>query len=210
MGRLMENKGLFLYQFHEYLKPNIERILSLPNFDINIVVELGVFQGYFTFNMTHMMAPNKPNYTHYAIDPFETSEDLDSDVIADALDCFESNLQNSELRDNIIFIRNTSHGGLYYLKARCVQADLIYIDGSHMASDVLQDLVLSWNILKKGGVILCDDSAGSWMYADKETGYKPVQKSPRLAVENFIQCFWDKIEIIDLPNNWQTAFRKIV
>src|SRR5574343_9833 len=209
MDKVMENKGLYLYQFHEYLKPNIERILSLPNFDVNTVVELGVFQGYFTFNMTHMMAPNKPNYTHYAIDPFDTSEDLDRETIANALDCFEDNLQNSEYSDHIKFIRVTSHGGLYFLKERCVQADLIYIDGSHMASDVLQDLVLSWNILNKGGVILCDDSGGSWMYADKN-GYKPVQKSPRLAVENFIQCFWDKIEIIDLPNNWQTAFRKIV
>ncbi len=81
--------------------------------------------------------------------------------------------------------------------------------GAHTADVVLQDLVLSWNILKKGGVILCDDSGGSWMFADKN-GYKPVQKSPRLAVENFIQCFWDKIEIIDLPNNWQTAFRRTV
>ena len=55
-----QNKGLYLYEFHQYLKPNIERILSLPNLEVNTVVELGVFQGYFTFNMTAMMASQVP------------------------------------------------------------------------------------------------------------------------------------------------------
>lgn len=207
----MNNKGLYLYQFHDYLKPNIQRILSLPNMKIETVVELGVFQGYFTFNMTGIMAPNNPNYTHHAIDSFDTSDDLDEDVIAQAEKCFLSNLENFEYSKNIIFHKNKSVDSLLDLATSYgfTGADLIYIDGAHTADVVLQDLVLSWNILDKGGVILCDDSGGSWMYADKETGYKPVQKSPRLAVENFIQCFWDKIEIIDLPNNWQTAFRKI-
>lgn len=206
----MNDKGLYLYQFHNYLKPNIERILSLPNLSVDVVVELGVFQGYFTFNMTGMMAPNNPNYVHYAIDPFDTSEDLDTDVIAQAKKCFLNNLENFSHQKNIIWHEDYSINSLIDLSYYKINADLIYIDGAHTADIVLQDLCLSWNILNKGGVILCDDSGGSWMYADKETGYKSVQKSPRLAVENFIQCFWDKIEIIDLPNNWQTAFRKIV
>ncbi len=205
----MENKGLYLYQFHDYLKPNIERILALPNMKVDTVVEIGVFQGYFTFNMTGMMAPNNPNYVHYAIDPYDTSEDLDADVIAQAEKLFLSNLENFAYQKNIIWHEDYSINSLIDLSYHKINADLIYIDGAHTADIVLQDLCLSWNILNKGGVILCDDSSGSWMYADK-SGYKPVQKSPRLAVENFIQCFWDKIEIIDLPNNWQTAFRKIV
>ena len=204
-----ENNGLYLYEFHQYLKPNIERILSLPGLKIETVIEIGVFQGYFTLNMTGMMAPSNPKYTHYAIDPFNTSEDLDDDVIAEAEKCFVSNLENFPYSKNIIWHKDTSIDSLIDIAYQRMEADLIYIDGAHTADVVLQDLVLSWNILKNGGVILCDDSCGSWMYKDKN-GFKPVQKSPRLAVENFIQCYWDKIEIIDLPNNWQTAFRKRV
>ncbi|NER34840.1 MAG: tetratricopeptide repeat protein [Oscillatoria sp. SIO1A7] len=35
--------------------------------------------------------------------------------------------------------------------------DLIYIDGSHKASDVLEDAVISWRLLKAGGWIIFDD-----------------------------------------------------
>lgn len=205
---MQQENGLYLYEFHQYLRPNIERIMSLPNMKVDTVVEIGVFQGYFTFNMTGVMASGNPSYCHYAIDPFDTSEDLDKDVIAQAEKCFMSNLENFPYSKNIIWHKDNSIDALIDLAYNGVKADLIYVDGAHTADVVLQDLVLSWNLLNVGGVMLCDDSGGSWMFKDKD-GYKPVQKSPRLAVENFIQCYWDKIEILDLPNNWQTAFRRI-
>jgi predicted O-methyltransferase YrrM len=203
-----QENGLYLYEFHQYLRPNIERIMSLPNMKVDTVIEIGVFQGYFTFNMTGMMAQNNPNYRHFAIDSFSTAEDLDSETISDAEKCFLKNLKNFQYSKNIIPIKDKSVDALVGLIYENYKADLIYIDGAHTADVVLQDITLSWNLLNKGGVILCDDSSGSWMYKDKN-GFKPVQKSPRLAVENFIQCYWDQIEIIDLPNNWQTAFRRI-
>src|SRR5579864_5528568 len=35
--------------------------------------------------------------------------------------------------------------------------DFIYIDGSHLAPDVLLDAVLSWRLLKAGGIMIFDD-----------------------------------------------------
>ena len=35
--------------------------------------------------------------------------------------------------------------------------DLIYVDGSHTARDVLQDAVLGWGLLKRGGLMIFDD-----------------------------------------------------
>lgn len=200
---------LKLYEFHQYLKPNIQTIMSLDSIrPIERVVEVGVFQGYFTFNMTNMMVNNGVvDYRHYAIDPFTGSEDLDKEVIEDAYNVFVSNLQKFEHRDRIHHYQLPSREALIQMAHKGIEADFIYIDGSHTADDVLQDLVLAWQILETDGVILCDDSNGSWMYKDKN-GFKPAQKSPRMAVENFLQCFWDKVDIIDLPNNWQTAFVK--
>jgi hypothetical protein len=37
------------------------------------------------------------------------------------------------------------------------QFDLIYIDGDHSAQGVLRDLVLSWPLLLKSGVMICED-----------------------------------------------------
>ncbi len=197
-----------LYEFHPYLRPNIERILSIPDFKLKTTVEIGIFQGYCTFNLTTLMVEKYNDYKHYAIDSFTTSEDLSKDVISEAEKIFRENLENFEYKDNISLMNMDSTKALINLIKHDKKADLIYIDGSHTATNVLQDLVLSWQILAPGGIILCDDSGGSWMYEDKN-GYKPVNMSPRLAVENFIQCFWNEIKILDLPNNWQTAFRKI-
>ena len=35
--------------------------------------------------------------------------------------------------------------------------DVIYVDGSHTARDVLQDAVLGWGLLKRGGLMIFDD-----------------------------------------------------
>lgn len=37
------------------------------------------------------------------------------------------------------------------------QFDLIYVDGSHFADDVLTDGITAWRLLKDGGVLIFDD-----------------------------------------------------
>lgn len=194
-----------LFQFHNCIEDNIKTIIKEAGIP-NTVVELGIFQGYFTLNMTGMIAPNNPGYKHYAIDPFSSSHDLAQSDIDNAHSVFKNNLEQFPYKNNIEFMRTTSWKGLFELLKNNVQADLVYIDGDHRASYVLDDLVLSYKLVKVGGVILCDDSV-SWVHTDKNRE-KQLQMSPRLAVDNFIQCYWDRIEILNLPNNWQTAFIK--
>lgn len=199
------SKELKLFQFHEFIQSSIQHIIKEIG-PPKTVVEIGVFQGYFTFNMTGMLAPSIPDYKHYAIDPFDASHDLDDDKIAEAYDIFTENLKNFPLSKHIEFIRNKSWPVLMDLINKDIQPDLIYIDGDHRAAGVLEDLVLSYKLLKIGGVILCDDSV-SWVHTDKNKIKQP-QMSPRLAVDNFIQCYWDKIELLNLPNGWQSGFIK--
>ena len=51
----------------------------------------------------------------------------------------------------------TSENKLIELINKGVLADLIYIDGSHLAKDVLSDAILSWKLLKPSGVMIFDD-----------------------------------------------------
>lgn len=196
----------FTVVFHDFAQQSIQRLLGMYG-SPRTVVEIGCFEGYTTFNLTQLLARENSNYKHYAIDPHNDSADLPVDVVDDAGKLFRSNLEVFEYNKNIEYIRDTSWNGLLTLLHRGVKADLIYIDGDHRAETVLQDLVLSFELLEIGGVILCDDSV-SWKYKDKHDNYN-VQDSPKLAVDNFIQCNWNRVEVLTLNNGYQTAFRKI-
>jgi len=70
--------------------------------------------------------------------------------------------------------------------------DLIYIDGSHTAADVLTDAVLSFPLLKVGGLMVFDDYLWTFGYEMHNT---PL-KVPKMAVDAFSNIFYDKIKII--------------
>ncbi|NJN55986.1 MAG: glycosyltransferase [Leptolyngbyaceae cyanobacterium SL_5_9] len=65
--------------------------------------------------------------------------------------------------------------------------DLLYIDGSHIASDVLEDALLGWRLVKAGGLIVFDDYGFSF---DPNT-----QHNPKAGIDAFLTIFRDKIKI---------------
>lgn len=183
---------------------NFEYIISRFGYP-EAVVEIGCYYGKTTSQLVHMIAPRNPNLTYYAIDPFDTSIDVGEDLEM-IHDMFIKNLEHFAFKNNIIFYREKSFDSLIKLRNNKVTPQLIYIDGDHTAGTVLNDLVLSFDILTPGGVIVCDDSV-VWKYKDKN-GIEDPQMSPRMAVETFLMCNWSKIELLHLPNGCQTAFIK--
>lgn len=171
----------------------------------NSYVEVGVFEGATTLWMSDNITPHHPTLKIYAIDPHVGSIDMGEDFNI-VQKTFANNLELNQHK-NIEYIQKHSQKGLLDLINRDIQAELIYIDGDHKAAEVLTDLVLSWQLLKVGGVILCDDTT-TWRYTDKN-GTESAQMSVRMAVEMFIQCNWHKVRILNLPDNSQTAFLKI-
>ena len=170
-----------------------------------VVAEIGCYYGKTTSTIVNRLAPYIPNLQYYAIDPFSTSVDVGEDL-EEVYQIFIKNLNTFPYKDNIIFLRENSFDALVKLRNNKVSPQLIYIDGDHTAGTVLSDIVLSFDILAPGGVIICDDSV-VWKYKDKN-GIEDPQMSPRMAVESFIMCNWSKIKPISLPNGYQTAFIK--
>lgn len=66
--------------------------------------------------------------------------------------------------------------------------NIVYIDGSHLASDVLEDTILSWQLVKLGGLIIFDDY--DWIFPDQ-----PNQNTS-IAIDTFLSIFQPKIELI--------------
>ena len=182
--------------FHDHIRTSMSRIVNeviVPK----TVIEIGVFEGSTTFNLA-MMLGQQPEYQHYAIDPFMASENLTTKVVEAAREMFKSNLEEFS---NVELIEKTSFEGLLELHNRRVMADLIYVDGSHRAKDVLLDATLGFELLNVGGVLLFDDAI-SWRYGDS------IHDSPKQAVDAFISCNWDRLKVLELPNGYQVAVQK--
>jgi predicted O-methyltransferase YrrM len=169
------------------------------------VIEIGVFEGSTTFWMADQLTPHNPDLKIYAVDPHVGSNDMTEDFNL-VQENFEHNLNMCQHK-NVTYIRKYSQDGLIDLINQGVQAELIYVDGDHKAGEVLTDLVLSWKLLKVGGIMLCDDTT-TWRYTDSN-GTESAQMSVRMAVEMFIQCNWHKVRILQIPDSTQTAFMKI-
>jgi predicted O-methyltransferase YrrM len=70
---------------------------------------------------------------------------------------FLSNMIQAGCADKIVPLSMPSQIGASYLKDFKLQADLIYIDGSHDEKDVYDDLLAYWDLLSPGGAIFGDD-----------------------------------------------------
>jgi hypothetical protein len=85
--------------------------------------------------------------------------------------------------------------------------DFVYIDGSHLASDVLSDSVLSWPLLKPGGTLIWDDYR--WCEAGME-----LEDCPQPAINAFLSAHRKKL--VRIPDalgaanpGWQVCVRKV-
>lgn len=76
--------------------------------------------------------------------------------------------------------------------------DFIYIDGSHIAKDVLTDACMAWPLLNPLGIMVFDD------YTWGET--RDILHRPKLAVDSFVNIFAEELEVIHM--GYQLALRK--
>jgi predicted O-methyltransferase YrrM len=77
--------------------------------------------------------------------------------------------------------------------------DFLYIDGSHLAADVLEDTLLSWHLVKVGGVIIFDDYG---------FGFKDQpERNPKVAIDAFLNIFVERLKLIH--QGYQVIIQKL-
>jgi predicted O-methyltransferase YrrM len=109
---------------------------------------------------------------------------------------FLDNLKTGGFLDKVTVIQGWSQVELRRLPLDTY--DIIYIDGSHLAKDVLTDAVLCWPLLKDNGIIIFDDY--KWKLD------RPVQLRPKSAIDSFLVCFGGLYELIH--RGYQIIIRK--
>jgi Methyltransferase domain len=124
------------------------------------------------------------------------------------------NLKRYECNGKVEIEKNFSEYVLVRYLYGTPRFDLIYIDGDHNAKGVLQDMVLSWRLLKDGGILLVDDyemqATDPWHYiSHKEFAQLPRANftHPRVAIDAFLNIYRGLYEIV--IDNFQIGIKKI-
>lgn len=70
--------------------------------------------------------------------------------------------------------------------------DLVYIDASHQAPDVLTDAVMAFQLLKLNGVMIFDD----YLWSMEKAGRQDLLNMPKPAIDAFVNLFYRKLRVI--------------
>lgn len=152
-----------------------------------VFMEIGSFEGRSAIWFLENLLTGK-NCGIICIDTFQGSNEFNQQrVTVDGLeDRFLGNMK--PFKDKYQLIKGSSQ---YVLRSHDYDGklDLVYIDGSHEASDVLEDLCLSYRAIKKGGYLVLDD----YMWNHNNL---PSYQSPKIAIDAFMQCFKRKVKVV--------------
>ena len=96
---------------------------------------------------------------------------------------------------NLEKIKSLSRRALSAIADREGFYDLILIDAGHKSKDVLEDLILSWPLLRKGGVVILDDY--TWYPKHSDQG-NILLESPKMGIDSFINCYSDEVVILSM------------
>ena len=110
---------------------------------------------------------------------------------------FHHNISATNASNKVITIEAMSQEAVAKLKDNYY--DFVYIDGSHLAPDVLTDAISCWRVTKVKGLMIFDD------YLRKPP--KNRQATPKIAIDAFISLFSETIELIH--TKYQVIIRKI-
>ena len=168
----------------------IKHLAKFKNKKINIL-EIGVFEGAGTKWFLTNLITHKDSLL-YAVDSFEGSPEynlshFESKVKKKFLESIRSTKKEKQVRimemysyNALIELISKNNGKLMF--------DIIYVDASHEAKDVISDAILSWNILNIGGVMIFDDY--KWNLLLQE------YSKPKIAVDSFIEIMKPSLNIL--------------
>jgi hypothetical protein len=165
----------------------LKKFVDSPNLSF---LEVGSWQGRATCWLLDNVLTD-PSSTITCIDTFQGSIEHESMGLGEAVKSLESvfdyNIQQTGRYNQIKKLKGFSQAWLRQLPLNFF--DFYYVDGSHIATDVLSDIVLGWHLVKDGGIIIFDDY-GWGAYQDQPTMH------PKLAVDSFLEVFQNRVRVI--------------
>jgi predicted O-methyltransferase YrrM len=174
----------------------------VPNLKPARLLEIGSFEGRSTCYLIEKCAAIQPIEIH-CVDSWQGGiEHQAGGFVATQMgeveQRFERNVAFAQKRvrnpARIIKHKKLSHLALAEILAeeKTAAYDFVYVDGSHQAPDVLADCVLSFHLLKPGGLMIFDD----YLWSMEQPGRQDPLNMPKPAIDAFLNIFQRKMRII--------------
>ena len=194
---IRQNSYEFNVRFAIHAIPLWDKLLAPYKGKPNVrFLEIGLGEGETTFWMLDNILTH-PSSSMVGFDVF----------VGPLKDRFYKNLEVSGWANKIQIFLQRSQEKLMDLPPNSF--DIIYVDGSHLAPDVLTDAVLSWPLLKTGGLLIFDDylmatippgpdrlPENSAKLVHYGTAFLPMELNPRVAADAFVTAFRNSLEIV--------------
>jgi len=166
------------------------------------VIEIGCYEGRATSYIIQRCSEFGPLWL-CCIDTWSGSADLSPAQMVGVEDRFDNNvalaISKANAQVNFRKLKQPSSSALIQLLSTGEKRyDLVYIDGSHTAADVLLDAVLAFRLLRIGGVMIMDD----YLWTMEPQRSVDLLNTPKLAIDAFTSIYMRKLRILsDFPNS---------
>lgn len=163
-------------------------------------LEIGSFEGRSTVWIMENMARKGDRIL--CIDTWKGGEEHGGEDMAAVWKRFKANTEIAA-RKTGVFVGIARGTSVHHLAGEIEEDqfstyDFIYIDGSHVAKDVLTDACMAWPLLKQGGIMVFDDYA----WGDP----RDILHRPKIAIDAFMNIFAEEVELIHM--GYQAIIKK--
>jgi predicted O-methyltransferase YrrM len=153
------------------------------------VLEIGTYTGISLINIVKLI----PNSVGYGVDLWSSYNENDLLSNMDNLDIessFHKNIKTEGMKGRVFGIKGDSSKVLMDMVVKNNMHDFIYVDGSHLMLDCYLDLILSWKILNKGGILAIYDYTYNIDKSDKLV-------SPFEGVNHFLKKYENEYSLLN-------------
>ena len=153
------------------------------------VLEIGTYTGVSLINIVKLI----PNSIGYGVDLWSSYNENNLLSNMDNLEIessFHKNVKMERMEGRVFGIKGDSSKVLMDMVVKNNMHDFIYVDGSHLMLDCYLDLILSWKILNKGGILAIDDYTYNIDNSDKLV-------SPFEAVNHFLKKYENEYSLLN-------------
>lgn len=182
----------------------------IPTIDPHKYLEIGAYEGASICFIIDTIAPKHPIHV-FAVDTWEGGVEHNKDEMPEVEQRFDKNLSIAmsnypEDQVHLTKLKGYSDDVLISTLAAGYNNyfDLVYVDGSHMATDVLSDAILAFKLTKVGGHIIFDDYFWRMQLQD---GRILNGSFTKLAIDAFINIYFEKIEMVRIGE--QVIIKKV-
>ncbi len=199
------NEYKFSNSWFQVAKPVWDRLLT--DFRPTKILEIGSFEGASACYMIEKLG------AHHSID-LHCVDTWEGGIEHAADGTFSANMGQVEKRfhENLAVARTkVSHPFSVYVhrfrsdivlatllaQGKANYFDLIYVDGSHQAPDVLFDAVVGFKLLAVEGMMIFDD----YTWSEDLPGGKDILRCPKPAIDAFVNLNFRKLRVLNEPTN---------